>query len=201
MMIDISHLTDEAAFQVLESSAAPVIASHSSCRSFTPGWERNMSDALVIALAENGGVIHINFGSSFLTAAAREASQTMWDAVDAFRDDHAYAEDADEVIEFRKAYRKQNPPVLATLGDVADHIDHVVSLVGIDHVGIGSDYDGVGPTTPIGLEDVSRFPALIRELLDRGYGDEEIRKILGENTLRVWEEVELVGATLRSSTG
>ena len=197
MMIDISHITDEAAADVLEQSAAPVIASHSSCRAFTPGWERNMGDELIEALAANGGGIQINFGSSFLTREAREASQAMWDAIDAYRDEHEYAEDSEEVAAFRKTYREEHPPVLATLADVADHIDHVVSLVGVDHVGIGSDYDGVGPTTPIGLEDVSAFPSLIRELLERGYSEEHVRKILGENTLRVWAEVERVAARLR----
>lgn len=201
IMIDISHVTDEAARQVLELSSAPVIASHSSCRTFTPDWERNMSDELVEALAENGGVIHINFGSAFLTEEAQKASTEMWDAIDAFQEEHGYEDGADEVSAYRKGYREEHPPVLATTADVADHIDHVVALVGIDHVGIGSDYDGVGPTTPVGLEDVSRFPNLIQELLERGYSDEDVRKILGENSLRVWEEVEGVRASLHEVLG
>ena len=198
MMIDISHLTDAASLQVLELSTAPVIASHSSCRAFTLEWERNMSDEVLVALADNGGVIHINFGSSFLTEPAREASRKMGDAVDAFQDEHEYADDDEAVEAFRDNYREEHPPVLAELSDVVDHIDHVVSLVGIDHVGIGSDYDGVGPTTPVGLEDVSHYPDLIRELLERGYPDDHVKKIMGENTLRVWEEVELVSSSQAS---
>jgi membrane dipeptidase len=200
MMIDISHLTDAAALQALELSTAPVIASHSSCRAFTPGWERNMSDEVLMALADNGGVIHINFGSAFLTEPAQQAAQERRDAVDAFRDEHDYAEDDEAVKAFRDAYREEHPPVLAELSDVVDHIDHVVSLVGIDHVGIGSDYDGVGPSTPVGLEDVSYYPDLIRELVVRGYSDDEVKKIMGENTLRVWKEVEQM-ASLDAAEG
>ena len=95
---------------------------------------------------------------------------------------------------------EENPPVLADISNVADHIDHVVGLVGVDHVGIGSDFEGVGPTTPIGLRDVSQLPNLIRVLLERGYSEEELAKILGGNTLRVWEEVERVAAKTSEAT-
>ena len=196
IMIDISHVTDEAFFEVLELSQAPVIASHSSCRRFTADWERNMSDDMIRALAANGGVIHINFGSAFLTEEAYQASQEMWDVVNGFAEEHGLLEDDDEVRDFREEYREEHPTVLADVADVADHIDHVVGLVGSDHVGIGSDFDGVGPSTPTGLKDVSYYPNLIRVLMERGYSKEDLRKIFGENTLRVWEEVEAVAAEL-----
>jgi len=196
IMIDISHVTDEAFDQVLDLSRAPVIASHSSCRSFTGDWERNMSDEMIRRLGENGGVIHINFGSAFLTQEAWEASEVMWDAVEEYREEHDLAEDDPAAETFTEAYREENPTVLADVSDVVDHIDHVVELIGIDHVGIGSDFDGVGPSTPTGLKDVSYYPNLIRHLLERGYSDEDVRKILGENTLRVWSEVERVATDL-----
>ena len=193
IMIDISHVTDKTFYQVLELTKAPVIASHSSSRSFTPGFERNMDDAMIMALAENGGVIHINFGSAFLTAESNEEAMGMWMLVRKFAEENDVALQDDEAIAFQKDYRASNPPILADVSDVADHIDHIVGLVGVDHVGIGSDFDGVDGTAPIGLRDVSAYPNLIRVLLERGYSDEEIHKIFGGNTLRVWEAVEGVG--------
>jgi membrane dipeptidase len=192
IMIDVSHVTDEAFYQVLELSRAPVIASHSSCRRFTPDWERNMDDEMIRSLGEHGGVIHINFGSPFLTAEAQQASEKMWEAVGEYQEEHGYRDDDPEVEAFRDAYREKYPPILADVEDVADHIDHAVALAGIDHVGIGSDFDGVGPTTPTGLKDVSFYPNLIRVLLQRGYSEADVRKIFGENTLRVWAEVEQI---------
>lgn len=194
IMVDVSHVSDESFRQILEHSLAPVIASHSSCRHFTPGWERNMDDDMIRALGEAGGVIHINFGSAFLTEASNQRSLQTWAAIDSYVEEHDLEEGSEEGRAFAETYRRDNPPVLADVTDVADHIDHVVALVGVDHVGIGSDFDGVGETTPTGLEDVSRFPNLIRELLDRGYSEEDLAKILGLNTLRVWGEVERVAA-------
>jgi membrane dipeptidase len=200
IMIDISHVTDEAFYQVLDLTRAPVIASHSSCRSFTGDWERNMSDEMIRRLGENGGVIHINFGSAFLTQEAWEYSEAMWDAVEEYRDEHGLAEDDPAVEAFTEDYRKKHPQVLADVSDVVDHIDHAVELAGIDHVGLGSDFDGVGPSTPTGLKDVSFYPNLIRHLLERGYSDEDIRKILGENTLRVWVEVERIAEEIQAGS-
>lgn len=156
-----------------------------------------MSDEMIVALAAKGGVIHINFGSAFLTEEAYRVSQEMWDVVNGFAEEHGLTEDDAEVREFQREYRERNPPVLAEVTDVADHIDHVVGLVGVDHVGIGSDFDGVGPTTPTGLKDVSEYPNLIRVLLERGYSEEDLAKIFGENTLRVWAEVEAIAAELK----
>ena len=190
VMIDISHVSDDAFFQVIELTRAPVIASHSSCRGFTPGFERNMSDEMIERLAENGGVIFINFGSAFLTETANEKSAEKWAALAAYMEENELADDDPGSEEFLERYAVENPTELADVEDVADHIDHVVELVGVDHVGLGSDYDGVGPTTPTGLKDVSSYPNLIRVLLERGYADGQIEQILGGNLLRVWREVE-----------
>jgi membrane dipeptidase len=113
-----------------------------------------------------------------------------WDAREAFADEHDYAEDSPEVEAFEERYKAENPIPLATLTDVLDHIDHVVAIAGIDHVGLGSDFDGVGDSLPEGLKDVSAYPALIRGLLDRGYSLSEIEKICGGNLMRVWRAVE-----------
>lgn len=190
MMIDISHLSDEAAEQVLELSASPVIASHSSVRKFTPGFERNMSDDLIARLGENGGVIQINFGSAFLTEASNRAGFAAWDAAKAYAEENALEPDSPEVEEWVKGYRAEHPQPLADLSDVIDHIEHVIAIAGVDHVGLGSDFDGVGPTLPEGLKDVSQFPNLIAALLERGHSEDDIRKICGANLMRVWRAVE-----------
>ena len=190
VMIDVSHLSDDAFWQVIERSATPVVATHSSLRHFTPGFERNMSDDMVKALAAQGGVIQINFGSSFLTARARAWSDKL--AADSF----AYAQanglqpDDPRMAAFREQYRAAQPFPYAATRHVLDHIDRAVALAGIDAVGLGSDYDGVGDSLPIGLKDVSTFPALIAGLLQRGYDLEAISKILGGNILRVWRANE-----------
>ena len=153
VMIDISHVSDAAFYEVLKLTKTPVIASHSSLRHFVPGFERNVSDDMLRELAKNGGVIQICFGSEFI------------------------------------AEKKKYPNLVVTVKDVADHIDRVKKLVGIDHVGIGSDYDG-WRNFPVGLEDTSTYPNLIRELLSRNYTKEEIEKVFGGNLLRVWREVK-----------
>lgn len=191
VIIDISHLTDQAAWQVLELSTAPVVATHSSLRHFIPGFHRNMSDEMVVALAEQGGLIMLNFGSSFVSAEARDWSDKRTLAVDQFNQNQDKTRD--EIREFRDEYRTENPFPFATVGTVADHIDHVVELTGVEHVGFGSDYEGVGPTLPIGLEDVSKYPNLVAELLRRGYSEPELELILGLNFMRVWEQVEKLG--------
>ncbi|MEQ8573644.1 MAG: membrane dipeptidase, partial [Fulvivirga sp.] len=170
---------------VMELSKVPAIASHSSCRHFTPGFERNMSDDMIKLLAEKGGVIQINFGSTFLDAKSREVSDHISDYVD------AYEKDPNDTASYNyvQRYTAENP-LFTDVKKVADHIDHVVKIAGIDHVGFGSDYDGVGDTLPIGLKDVSAFPNLIFELLKRGYTDADIEKICSKNVFRVWEEVE-----------
>lgn len=186
MMIDISHVSDAAFYQTVALSKVPVIASHSSLRSYTPGFERNMDDDMIKALAKNGGVVQINFGSSFVTMMANQYGALRKAAAK----QAGVADDAAFELEFRK----KNPYPFATLDTVLDHIDHVVKLVGIDYVGIGSDYDGVGDSLPVGLKDVASYPNLIEGLLQRGYSEADIVKILSGNLLRVWREVEQYAA-------
>ena len=201
IMVDVSHVSDEAFWQILDVTEVPVIASHSSARHFTPGFERNMSDEMIVALAENGGVIQINFGSMFVNQAALEYSRARMAAGKKYLAEHPELSQSYLYREYPAIYAQQNGPmVYASVDDVLDHFDHVVKLVGIDYVGIGSDFDGVGDALPDGLKDASGYPNLVEGLLRRGYGEEDIRKILGENLLRVWEAAETYAATTSSST-
>ena len=202
MIIDISHVSDGAFWDVMAITSVPVIASHSSARHFTPGFERNMNDEMIIRLAENGGVIMINYGSAFVTEEANQYNSKRteaWEKLLSSDDDTPLdlygSENGNDRDAFNDEYAKLNPYPFATLEQTLDHFDHVVKLTGsVDHVGIGSDYDGVGNTLPIGLKDVSSYPNLIQGLMDRDYSNEDIKKILGENLLRAWSEIEL-GAT------
>jgi membrane dipeptidase len=193
VLIDISHVSDDAFYQAIELTNTPVIASHSSLRSFTPGFERNMSDDMITALGNNGGVVMINFGSGFVTKEARFWSNNRTKQRNALISE--FGKDSDEVAEFNANYSTNNPYPYSTLADVLDHIDHVVELIGIDHVGIGSDFDGVGDSLPVGLKDVAAYPALVQGLLDRDYSRNDIEKILGKNFLRVWKQAEEYAAT------
>jgi membrane dipeptidase len=188
VMVDVSHISDEAFYQAVEISDAPVIASHSSLRSYTPGFERNMSDDMLKALAKNEGVIQINFGSSFLAEQANRYRDMMKKRITAVKEQ--YGEDSDEAKRRIKDIEANNPYPFATVDTVLDHIDHVRDLIGVEHIGIGSDYDGVGDSLPVGLKDVSSYPNLVQGLMDRGYSDKEIEMILGGNLMRVWEQVE-----------
>ena len=189
VMIDISHVTDETFYQVMEISKVPVIASHSSPRKFTPGWERNMSDEMIEALAANGGVIQINIGSSFIKREAHEWFNTMAEKRKAYLEEHDLPPHGDAASKWGKEYRVENPFPYATLDDVLANFGHVIELVGVEHVGIGSDFDGVGDSLPIGLKDVSHVPALIAGFLERGYSEDDIRAIMGGNLMRVWRQV------------
>jgi membrane dipeptidase len=192
VLVDVSHVSDDAFFDVIKVTRAPVIASHSSCRHFTPGWERNMSDDMIRELAANGGVIQINFGSSFLRDDIRKASEPLYKHLEEHRKANNLAPDDPAAQEYERRYFAEHPVGHADVSDVADHIDHVVKLVGIEHVGLGSDFDGVGDSLPTGLKDVSMYPNLIRELLKRGYSDAEVEKICSRNVLRVMEAAERI---------
>lgn len=196
MMIDVSHVTDSAFYDVLRLSRAPVIASHSSCRHFTPGWERNMGDEMIRALGEQGGVICINFGSSFLKSEYQAAEKAVGQAISAYIKENNLDRNSEAARDFSAQYRRQHPA--GTVADVADHIDHVVQLAGIDHVALGSDFDGV-TSLPEGLQDASEYPNLIYELLRRGYSESDVEKICGGNFLRVWEAIE--NLVPKTSTG
>ena len=190
IMIDISHVNDEAFYQAIELSQVPVIASHSSLRHFTPGFERNVDDAMLNKLAEKGGVLQINFGSSFISQRPRDYMDHMNNFLELKFGQNRGGVSEEVINEARKEFFSKNKYPYATLDEVLDHFDRVVNLVGVDHVGIGSDYDGVGDTLPIGLKDVSSYPSLIEGFLERGYSREDIDKILGGNLIRVWKEVE-----------
>lgn len=189
IMVDISHVSDNTFYQVMKTTKVPAIASHSSCRKFTPGFERNMSDDMIVELGKNGGVIMINFGSTFLDGkVADERNQSRADLTAMLEEKgiERGSEEADKAID---EYYTKNPLAFSDVQMVADHIDNVVKLAGIDHVGLGSDYDGVGDSLPTGLKDVSEYPNLIGELLKRGYSEEDIEKICSGNAFRVWQAV------------
>jgi membrane dipeptidase len=195
VMIDISHVSDEAFWQVLELSNTPLIASHSSARHFTPDWERNMSDEMIKALAAKGGVIQINFGSSFLTAEARTWYDEMDASREAFLEENGFDEDGEEAELFEKSYREAQPFPFATMDDLVATYQHVIDLVGVEHVGIGSDFDGVGDSLPTGMKDVADYPNLIEALLRLEYSIEDIAKIMGGNLMRVWRAAEVAANT------
>ena len=193
IMVDISHVTDEVINQVMDMTDVPVIASHSSCRHFTPGWERNMGDEEIKRLKENGGVIQINYGSSFITQASLEKGEENRERIMAYAKENNLKRGDEVLTAFAKKINAKNP-VYADISDVVDHFDRVVALAGIDHVGIGSDYDGVGDSLPYGLKDVASYPNLIFHLLKRGYSEEDIEKICYKNVWRVWSAVERAAA-------
>jgi len=188
IMVDVSHISDSAFYDVMEVTSAPVIASHSSCRHFTPGFERNMSDAMIMELGRNGGVIQINFGASFLDSTARE-NDALRDSLEAILQSKNLTSKDPAAQPIIEQFGKEHRELYSDVSRVADHIDHVVKLAGIDHVGIGSDYDGVGDSLPLGLKDVSTYPNLIAELLKRGYTADDIEKVCYKNVFRVWNKV------------
>lgn len=196
MIIDVSHVSDSTFYDVLKLTKAPVVATHSAARHFTPGFERNMSDDMIKKLAANGGVIQINFGSYFVNDAHRKAADQTGENIRDYLKEHDISSNSDEGKAYSKEYRQKHPLPEATIQDVVDQIDYVVKLVGIDYVGLGSDFDGVR-SLPTGLEDVSKFPNLIYELLKRGYSKEDIHKICSKNFFRVWNEIEQTGKKIR----
>jgi membrane dipeptidase len=149
-----------------------------------------MSDEMIRALADKGGVIQINFGSSFLTPEANAWFEKMDEARDAFMEANGVKQDSPEVIRFGKSYREANPLPYATMEDVVAAFQHVIELVGVEHVGIGSDFDGVGDSLPVGMKDVSNYPNLIAALLKLEYSVEDIAMIMGGNLMRVWQAAE-----------
>ena len=156
-----------------------------------------MNDEMIKKLGENGGVIQINYGSSFLDSAVVQANKENDAKLEAMLSDAGVAEDSEEAKPIIEKFRSENPKQYATLEKVVDHIDHVVQLAGIDHVGIGTDYDGVGDSLPTGLKDVSSYPNLIFELLKRGYSEEDIEKICSKNVFRVCNRVAEVAKELQ----
>lgn len=191
MLVDISHVAPATMCDVLRVSKAPVIASHSSAEALV-SHPRNVPDEILKELPKNGGVIMVNFFSGFIVPEAAR----QW------RDRRELRLKYPEQADYRKAlaeYDKHHPMPRGTIKDVANHIDHIVKLAGIDHVGIGSDFDGIN-SCPVGLEDVSSYPRLTQELLDRGYSETEIHKILGGNVLRAFRKAGEVSVQLQKTT-
>ena len=187
MLVDISHVSDSTMWDVLRVTAAPVMFSHSSSRHFTP-HRRNVPDDVARAVATNGGVIMVTFVTSFTYLPTYE-----WN----LRQDSVRRVSGAEAAE---TWAGTHPMPLPNLGVIADHIEHLRDVAGVDHVGLGSDFDGI-ESTPVGLEDVSTFPALVAELLRRGWSDGDVKKVAGLNVLRVMAETEQVAARLQRERG
>lgn len=193
MLVDLSHVSAGTMSDAIRVSEAPVIFSHSSARAITD-VPRNVPDSILVRLKQNGGIVMVNFYSGFVEPTAAALTRESY-AVQA-RADQLYPGDAAARERYVADWRRQNPMPRGTIRTVADHVDHIVRVAGIDHVGYGSDFDGVS-SLPVGLEDVSRFPYLTAELLRRGYSDADVRKILGGNILRVMRQAEAVAARLQ----
>jgi len=200
MLVDISHVSDKTFYDVIATSKAPVIASHSSARALD-SHPRNMTDDMLRALARNGGVADVDFYPVFLSneelQASKERDERLKPEIDALR-----RTDPDEGADYEAEVKKLEdanplPPVPWTR--IVDAIDHMVKVAGIDHVGIGSDFDGIGET-PEGMEDVSHLPRIRTELKRRGYSNADIRKIMGENFMRVFAEVERVAGAIQKES-
>ncbi|MFC2121487.1 dipeptidase [Bacteroidota bacterium] len=193
IMIDISHSTDSTVFQALRYSKAPIIASHSSCNHFTPDYERNLSDTLIKAIADKNGIVMINFGSQFLDSICLK----NWNYLLNWYDSTGIDEFSKEGIDFTLKYGETHN-LYSNSKQLVDHIDHIVKIAGVDYVGIGSDYDGIGYSQPSDLPDVSSYPIIVFELLKRGYTEENINKILSENFFRVWNDVIEIADSLNN---
>jgi len=201
ILVDVSHVSDDAFLQAVELSQVPVIASHSSLRHFVPGFERNVSDEMLARLALKGGVLMVNFGSAFLRPDSNAVSEQRKLAAAAYASEQHLDRNVPADAKRIEAYVEAALPMpLASVDDVADHIDRIKRLVGIDHIGLGSDYEGVGRTLPNGLEDVSRYPNLLRVLLERGYTEAELEQICSGNVLRVWQRALDFAASAQSGT-
>jgi membrane dipeptidase len=180
MVVDISHVSTETMHDAIETTERPVMASHSGARAIAP-HPRNVPDEVLEAVAANAGVVMVNFFPGFVVESSARLMMEMFSEAREIRADF----DSDEAFETEMARRLAERGIdRGTVGHVVDHIDHIAAVAGVDHVGLGSDFDGID-TTPIGLEDVSTYPAITAELIVRGWPEPDIRKVLGENALRV----------------
>ena len=194
IMVDVSHLGDASAKEAIALSTVPVIASHSAFRHFTPGFERNISDEIAKAVAAKGGVVQVPFGTAFIDPASAADTQAYFRARNDFNRRNAELKAQGKPEEDGKAWDKAwdeaHPTRSSSLKQVLDQLDYGVKLIGIDHVGIGSDFDGVSGHLPPELKTVADYPHLVAGLQARGYKDADIRKILGGNLLRAWAAIE-----------
>jgi len=187
ILVDLSHVSPGVMSDALNVTEAPVIFSHSSCRALVD-FPRNVPDSILARLPQNGGVVMVTFGPGFVSNAVREAETANGQAIDSLLKD---VTDTTERRRIAREYSASHPLPHATLAQVADHIEHARQVAGVDHVGIGSDFDGID-AGPDGLEDVSKFPALFAELIRRGWSDADLKKLAGENVLRVLRQAEAV---------
>ena len=202
MLVDLSHVSPDTMKAALSASVAPVIFSHSSARALVD-HPRDVPDDILAMVARNGGVVMVNFASSYVSAA-----RNQWEADRAAEQARyntppyggLYIGQPERAAAALKKWDSEHPKPMATLEQVADHIEHVKQVAGIDHVGIGSDFDGI-PDTPRGLEGVDHYPALLVELMRRGWSDTDVAKLAGENVLRVMAEAERVSVRLRAENG
>jgi membrane dipeptidase len=202
MLVDVSHVADKTFYDTIALTKAPIIASHSAARALT-NHPRNMTDDMLRAVAKNGGVVQVNFYNAFIDETYRKAAEAQSKdrdaAVKAYTDQLKAAGktvtylDADR-IEREWAAKVPRPP----LSSLIDHIDHIAKVAGIDHVGLGSDFDGVSGATPQGIDSAADLPRITQALLDRGYSADDIRKILGGNLLRVFRETERVSHEIQA---
>jgi membrane dipeptidase len=202
MLVDISHVADKTFYDVMSVTKSPVIASHSSARALT-NHPRNMTDDMLQAIAKNGGVVQVNFYNAFIDENYRKAAEAQAKDRDAAVKANAEQLKAagktityldNDRIEREWAAKIPRPPLSALI----DHIDHVAKVAGIDHVGLGSDFDGVSGATPQGIDSAADLPKITQALLDRGYSADDIRKILGGNLLRVFREAERVSRQMQN---